>query len=151
MIVLRVYRGVADHFQIRLSEWMMLWPSFGLWLAFQVDPEMFSKSPSYAYLEAWATQNTWAAIVALAGLCRLMALTINGTFKGFAFSPHIRGFASLVGVVVWSQISLGFLVAYVSAGGAPSGVIAWSTMVILEFANTYRSFSDIGKNAAERG
>jgi hypothetical protein len=47
---------------------------------------------------------------------RLIALTINGTFRGFAFSPHIRGFGSLVGVVVWLQISLGFLVAYVSAG-----------------------------------
>ncbi|UIJ73384.1 hypothetical protein [Aurantimonas sp. HBX-1] len=81
-------------------------------------------------------------------MLRLAALTINGTFKGFAFSPHIRALASVVGVAIWSQVSLGFLMAFLAGGGAPSGVIGWSTMVLLEIMNVYRSWSDVGKNAA---
>ncbi len=151
MIVLRVYRGVADHFPIRMSEWVMLWPALGLWVGLQISPAMFQTSPSFAYLAHWADERTWAAIIGLCGLMRLLALTINGTFKGFAFSPHIRAAASIVGVGIWSQVSLGFLMAWINAGGAPSGAVAWSTMVLLEIMNTYRSWSDVGKNAAERG
>lgn len=150
MIILRVYRGVADHFPIRVSEWLMLWPAFGLWVALQSSPDMFQTSPSFAYLAAWANEGTWSAIIGLCGVARLTALTINGTFKGFAFSPHIRAGASIIGVLIWSQISLGFFMAFVNAGGAASGVVAWSTMVLLELVNSYRSWSDVGKNAAGR-
>lgn len=145
MIILRIYRGVADHFPIRWTEWAMLWPAAGLWIALQIDTGMFSKSPSFAYLAAWGDEASWGTIIFLCALARLAALTINGTFKGFAFSPHIRAGAALFGVGMWSQVSLGFLMAFVNAGGALSGVIGWSTMVILELMNTYRSWSDVGK------
>ncbi|WP_024585987.1 hypothetical protein [Aliihoeflea sp. 2WW] len=151
MIIVRVYRGVADHFPIRMSEWVMLWPALGLWIGLQLSPDMFETSNSFAYLAHWADERTWAAIIGLCGLMRLSALTINGTFKGFAFSPHIRAAASIVGAAIWSQVSLGFLMAWMNVGGAPSGAVAWSTMVLLEIMNTYRSWSDVGKNAAERG
>lgn len=147
MIILRVYRGVADHFPIRFPEWVMLWPSLGLWVGLQVDPGMFSKSDSFSYLAAWANEATWAAILGLCAVFRLAALTINGTFKGFAFSPHIRAVASLVGVAIWSQVSLGFLMAFLFAGGAFSAVVAWSTPVIIELWNVFRSWSDVGRNA----
>ena len=150
MILVRVVRGVADHFPLRVSEWVMLWPSLGLWLGLQVDPTMLGKSDSFAYLAAWGDEATWAAIIGLCAVFRLAALTINGTFKGFVFSPHIRAAASLVGVAIWSQVSLGFLMAFLYTGGAVSGVVAWSTPVILELWNVVRSWSDVGKHAARR-
>jgi len=150
LIVFRIYRGVADHFPIRVSEWVMVWPAMGMWAALQAMPDMFSVSPSYEYLARWASEQSWAWIIMACGMVRLAALTINGTFKGFAFSPHIRAVASIVGVAIWSQISLGFLMAFLTGGGALSGVIGWSTMVLLEIMNTYRSWSDVGKNAARR-
>nr|CAD6602637.1 hypothetical protein RKHAN_01176 [Rhizobium sp. Khangiran2] len=152
MIVLRrVYDGVADHFKIRASEWVMLWPAFGLWFVLQLDPDMFTTSPSFAVLADWGEESTWAWFLFGCGLARLFALTINGTFRGFVFSPHIRATASLIGAAVWSQVSLGFLMAWLTAGGAPSGVIGWSTMVLLEIVNTHRSWADVGKQGLDAG
>ena len=151
MIFLRVVRGVTDHFPIRVSEWVMLWPSFGLWASLRITPDMFDVSPSFAYLRYWGDEQTWALVIGICAVIRLLALTINGTFKGFAFSPHIRAMASIIGVAVWSQVSLGLLMAWLNSGGAPSGVIAYSAFVLFEIVNTYRSWSDVGKNAAERG
>ena len=56
----------------------------------------------------------------------------NGTFKGFAFSPHMRAAASLAGIAIWSQISLGFLMAWWTSGGALSGAIGWGLDGALE-------------------
>ncbi|MHB2265638.1 hypothetical protein [Aliihoeflea sp. PC F10.4] len=150
MIIVRVIRGVTDHFPIRVTEWIMLWPSFLLWASLVGTPDMFDVSPSYAYLAYWADEAVWAMLIGLCAVVRMLALTINGTFKGFAFSPHIRATASIISVIVWSQVSLGFLMAWLNVGGAPSGVVAWSTMVLVEVVNTYRSWADVGKNAAER-
>ena len=150
MIVLRVYRGVADHFPIRVTEWVMALPALGMFVLLQLDPIMFTRSPSYEYLARWANESTWALIIAGCGITRLAALTINGTFHGFVWSPHIRAAASLVGVTVWSQISLGFLIAAIYGQGAGSGVIGWSSLAIIEIVNVYRSWSDVGKHAQER-
>jgi len=152
MIVLRrVYDGVAGHFVVRASEWIMLWPAFGLWAVLQLNPDMFDTSPSFTVIASWGEETTWAWFLAASGVARLVALTINGTFRGFIFSPHIRAGASLIGAGVWSQVSLGFLIAWLTAGGPPSEVIAWSTMVLLEIINTHRSWSDVGKQGMEFG
>lgn len=146
MIILRrVYDGVADHFKIRASEWIMLWPAFGLWAALQFSPDMFDTSPSFSVLASWGEESTWSFVVVAAGLARLGALTVNGTFRGFTFSPHIRAAASVIGAGVWSQVSLGFAAAAIVSGGAPSGAIAWSTLVWLEVINTHRSLADVSK------
>lgn len=149
-MLLRLVRGVTDHFPIRVTEWVMLWPAVGLWAGLRQSPDMFQTSPSFAYLAHWGDEQTWALVVAACGICRLFALGINGTYKSFRLSPHIRATASIVGVAIWTQVALGFFMAWLNAGGAPSGFIAWSTMAILEIVNTYRSWSDVGKNAAER-
>ncbi len=148
-LIVRVYRGIADHFPTRWTEWAMLWPTFGLWIALQLQPDMFSTSPSFSHVASWATERQWIAIFGLAMLCRFAALVINGTFKGFEFSPHIRAGASLVGVLIWSQVSLGFLTAFLFGGGALSGFVGWSLPVLLELMNTWRSWMDVGKQFPE--
>jgi len=146
MIVFRVYRGIADHFPIRFTEWVMMLPTFGMAAAFKASPDMFAVSPSFDLLGRWAEEATWGLIVLACGVVRLAALTINGTFKGFRFSPHLRFGASLAGIVFWSQFTLGFLIAWLTGQGAPSAVVAYGTFCAMELANLVRSGSDIGKD-----
>jgi hypothetical protein len=143
VVILRIYRGVIHHMQFRWTEWLMLWPAFGMWIVLQVDPVMFSKSASFVYLAQYATESTWATVLGFLGVLRLFALTVNGTFEGFAFSPHIRAATALIGVLIWSRFSLGIFMAAVNSEGAWSGVVAWSLPVIIELVNTYRAWSDV--------
>ncbi|MCO6050825.1 hypothetical protein NGM99_13660 [Mesorhizobium sp. RP14(2022)] len=144
-LLVRVYRGIADHFPIRWTEWAMLWPTFGLYIGLQFQPNMFSTSPSFADLASWGSEAWWSFAMGVAMILRFAALFVNGTFRNFEFSPHIRAGASLFGVLMWSQFSLGFLTAFVFSGGAFSGFVGWSTMVVLELMNTWRSWLDVGK------
>ncbi len=122
----------------------MLLPTFGMWGALHISPDMFSTSPSFTSIASWADENVWALIVLFCGVVRLAALTVNGTFRQFRFSPHLRMAASLIGLLFWSQFTLGFVTAYLSGGGSPSAVIAYGTFCVLELANLYTSAADIG-------
>ncbi|TFF20836.1 hypothetical protein E3C22_18280 [Jiella endophytica] len=146
MIILRVYKGIADHFPMRFTEWVMMMPTFGMAAALHASPDMFAVSSSFGSLARWADEGTWGLIVLFCGVVRLAALTVNGTFKGFRFSPHLRFGASLVGIFFWSQWTLGFALSWASLGGAPSGIVAYGTFCAMELANLTRSGSDIGKD-----
>lgn len=146
MIILRVWRGVADHFPIRATEWIMMLPTFGMAAAFRVAPDMFSVSPSFQRLAVWADEATWGTIVLACGVARFAALIINGTFAGFRLSPHIRFCASLAGIAFWSQFTLCFILAYLSGKGAPSAIVAYGTFCLMELWNLYRSGSDVGRD-----
>lgn len=144
MIVLRrITGGIASHFRIRVTEWAMLWPSLGMGFALSIQSRMFETSNSFNRLAYWFSEPTWATLVLLCGMARLIALTINGSFRSFTYSPHLRMAASLCGIFFWSQFSLGFLISAVYDNGAWSAVIAYSTFVILELVNFFRSSHDV--------
>jgi hypothetical protein len=144
MIILRIAGGIKSHFTMRLSEWLMIYPAIGMWIALQVQPDMFQVSPSFNVLASWASEMEWAYLVLACGVTRLLALTINGTFEAFPYSPHMRLIASLVGIAFWSQFALGFVVAAFLGVAALSAVIAYTTFCLAELANLYRSWTDIG-------
>lgn len=144
MVIIRLGRGIHAHFHIRLTEWIMAYAAIGMWLAFNLQPDMLSSAPSFFVLERWASQPTWAALVLAAGLARLAALTVNGTFQAFRYSPHLRVTASFLGILFWSQFTLGFMISWAEGAGAFSAVIAYSTFCLAELANIYRSWADIG-------
>ncbi|MGE0231176.1 MAG: hypothetical protein AB7O39_03085 [Flavobacteriaceae bacterium] len=144
MIYLRdIQRGITDHFPLRVSEWVMVYPTLGMWIAFQLQPNMFDAGKSFTTVAGWAEEQTWAYICLFVALTRLTALSVNGTFKGFPFSPHMRAAASLAGVVFWSQFSLGFLVEFLFGAGIVTAFVAYSSFCLLELVNVYRSWSDI--------
>lgn len=145
MIALRVARGITEHFPMRVTEWLMLFPAFAMGLALLMQTDMFQTSPSFLTLAQWADQPVWAFAVLLCAGARIMSLTINGTFSGFRFSPHMRAGASLIGVAFWSQYALGFLVSALYGGGSWSAPIMYSTAVLFELVNTYRSWADVGR------
>ncbi len=81
---------------------------------------------------------------------RLIALIVNGTFRGFEFSPHLRFAASMVGIIVWSQIDAGFFLSFLNEGGLPTAAIAYGTFVILELVNASRSVRDVDASRRNR-
>ena len=145
MIVLRITRGIAAHFPVRLTEWAMLWPSLLMGLALVMQPTMFETSPSFVTLARWGDEIPWAVVVLSCSALRMTALTVNGTFESFRYSPHLRCVASIAGLAFWSQFCLGFLISAIFGDGAWSAPVAYSTLALLELANLYRSGSDIGR------
>ena len=144
LILKPLYDGITGHFPFRRSEWIMLLPAFGMWLVFQTQPDTFDTSASFSRLAGWSDEQGWGLILLAIGVVRLAALTINGTFHQFRFSPHLRMLASLTGLLFWSQWTLGFIDAFLHDGGAAPAIIAYGTFCVLELANVYTSASDIG-------
>lgn len=151
MILLRrVAHGVRSHFPLRLSEWLMAYPSLTTGLALLATPDLFTVSPSYDVLAGWADEETWGALLLLVTALRLAALFVNGTFDGFRLAPHIRMVASGFGALVWSQFCLGLLLSALDGVASWIGPSLYSTLVLAECANWYRSWLDIGKDIGRR-
>lgn len=149
MVFIKLASGVRQHLVVRLSEWLMLFPTAGMWAALKIQPDMFSVSPSFAQLASWSSENVWAAVIFVCGIARMAALIVNGTFDEFRYSPHVRMAAAITCALFWSQFSLGFLQAYLTEGGALSAVISYTAFCIFELANVYRSSRDVGTTYAE--
>lgn len=145
MIVLRVVTGIRSHWHIRATEWLMIYPAVGMGAALIYQPDMFNTSPSFEYVADWMSQPQWALLALICALVRLVALTINGTFAGFGYSPHMRAVASFAGVFFWSQFCLGLLTAAWYGGGAWSGPVMYSMACLAELLNVYRSWMDIAR------
>lgn len=143
MIVLRVASGISEHFPQRVSEWIMTAAILGWASVLGADPTTFETSPSFSVLAAYGTETNWSLVCLAVGMARLVALVINGTFRQFQYSPHLRGAASFIACVFWGQISLGVCLAWLS-GGSGTGVIAYSTFMALEMWNLFRAWADVG-------
>lgn len=144
MIILRrVAQGIHQHWQIRATEWVMVYPAFLLSCSLVYQQNMFEVFPAFAVLAGWATQPQWAIWLLLSAAIRLGALVINGTFKGFRYSPHLRVVASYAGAGFWGMFCLGFLIAAYHDLAPWSAPVAYSTLVLMEFLNIYRSWTDV--------
>jgi len=150
-IVLRIGQGIAEHFPVRVSEWIMTFPLIGWGIGLGSDPLTFEKAASFSELARWADESTWAIICLNIAVWRLAALVVNGTFKAqFPYSPHLRGFAALVACVFWGQIVLGILIAINTSGGVWTGFFAYGTFMLLDGWNMFRAWVDIGAAKASR-
>ncbi len=143
MIVLRIATGIREHFPARVSEWIMTAAILAWSAVLSSDPCTFATSQSFRVLVGYADEATWSTNCLLVGLVRLTALIINGTFKQFGYSPHLRGTASIIARVFWGQIALGVLIAW-WLGGSGTGVVAYSTFMVIELWNLFRAWADVG-------
>lgn len=149
--VLKVGRGIADHFPVRVSEWIMTYAVIGWGCVLMADPDTFAKSGSFAEMARWFDQTTWAVICLNIGFWKLFALVVNGTFKQhFPYSAHLRGFTGLICCFLWGQIVLGVLVSWKSGSGSLTGFIAYSTFMLFDVWNMLRAWFDIGVARASR-
>lgn len=143
IVVRRITHGIYAHLPIRVTEWVMAWAAGGMGLVLRYQPGMFTVSPSFVRLAEIATQYTWSVVVLLCCALRVVGLTVNGTFAGFGYSPHLRLTASLACLFFWSRYSLGFLDAALDHGGSWSAPVAYSTFVLFEIVNSYRAWVDV--------
>lgn len=86
MVILRVVRGVTDHFPGRVSDWFLA---------------------SILTNVGFDSHGFWSVLCLSIGLTRLIALTINGTFPKLRWSPHVRFVMAILSGCVWVQLALG--------------------------------------------
>jgi hypothetical protein len=150
-IVIKIGRGIADHFPVRVPEWIMTYALFGLGWVFWLHPDTFDKSASFTEMARWADERTWALVCMFAALVRLGALVVNGTFKDrFPYSPHLRGLASLGACTFWGQVTLGVVVSAYNSDGVWTGFVIYSAAMLTDMWNLFRSWADIGSAKAAR-
>ena len=109
-LFVRFWRGMADHFRLRASSWIMSANMFGFGVIILSDPTVLDRpgiSQIYATLLRVADPLTWGWVCLSLGLFRLAALVINGTFPKFTLSPYMRAAGSFLSALFWLQIVLG--------------------------------------------
>lgn len=149
MIVFRrLAHGVWHHAGVRFTEWLGAAPLLGVGYVLYAQPEALLSTPSFASLAQWAGPGTWSNVLMLCALMRLVALFINGTFRGFPHSPLIRWAASCVAAMFWMLFTIGIFTAWRDYGGSPTGIVAYGTLIALELRNAYVSRVDM---ASARG
>lgn len=152
MVVARIITGIASHFPIRVSEWVLSYMLAGIGLGLCLIPNALDASASYqaliyfAQFSPWTPEYTWGLACLSVATVRIIALTINGTFKEhFRYSPHLRGLASLAACFIWGQMVLGYLIAFTSLGGGWTAVPVYMGIMSLDAWNMFRAWTDITK------
>jgi len=143
-LVVRVARGSTHNFAIRVSDWFagFVMLSFGLVLIY--CPWAFGNSPWYALLEQIAKPDVWGVVCGFIGLLRIGALTVNGTFPAFRWSPHLRFAMSMLSCFVWFQVTLGLL----AAREATVAFAMFPQLLVFDLYNVFLAASEAG--AVER-
>ncbi|MDP2358032.1 MAG: hypothetical protein Q8M31_18475 [Beijerinckiaceae bacterium] len=141
MIILRVIRGIHEHFPARASEWALALMLFNLGLVLAMPQETMMESASLSGLARIASEEVWAGALLLIGIVRLLALIINGTFahaKYGRWSPHVRAFLALVSCFFWMQIAVGLTLSPTIA----TGIGIYPVLLALDMYNTARASGD---------
>lgn len=141
-MILRVYKGIHEHFPARRSEWVLagIMTAWGWILLGPTDT--FGRSPGWAQMAAMASEHTWGWAAAAIGIFRFAALVINGTFADTWYgrwSPHVRALASFLACFLWLQIAIGLYASW------PPGLAAYTGLLVLDFMNIVAAMSDAAK------
>lgn len=144
MIILRTLaHGVISHASTRFTEWLGAVPLLGIGAVLYFQPGVFHTTPSFASLAHWFSEAVWTNIVLSVAVGRLFALLINGSFKSFQHSPTMRFAASCIAALFWMLFTMGIVTAWRNAGGSPTGIVAYGTLMLLEIRNAYVSRVDM--------
>lgn len=141
MIAIRIVSGVTEHFQARLSEWVLSSILVALGIVIAQPDQMFERAPSLKMLTLVAPEMTWAWVCLLTGMVRLLALVVNGTFADSAygrFSPHVRGTLAFFSCLIWYAFVLGIWISGVNS----IGIIFLTGIYVFEFFTIKEAFSD---------
>lgn len=148
MIVLRLAAGIREHFPQRVSEWILTVTILGLAAVLGSNPHTFENAPAFSELARIASEPTWATICFIVGIARLTALVVNGTFRAFPYSPHMRGIASFVACIFWGQLAIGMMGAWLISGAAGTGMVMYFAAMSLDCWNLFRAWADVGASRA---
>jgi hypothetical protein len=140
LVLLRLWRGIADHFVLRATDWFAaaFLMSFGLTLLRPADT--FAISQSYRVMATMAPEWVWGVGCTSIATVRLVALFVNGTFPSFRWSPHIRALGTFLSIFAWAQIAIGLTLANTAGTGAPH----YQLLVLFECYNMFLTASEAG-------
>lgn len=145
MIAFRLYKGVAHHLVFRWPEWILSAMLCALGVRLLLNVEAFASSSGYRVMATIADEDTWAALCCVVAGLRLLALTVNGTFRPFArWSPIVRSGLGMLSAGVWFCIALSVYLA--NPGGF--GWIAYGGLMFADMMNSMLAAGDAGE--AER-
>jgi hypothetical protein len=133
-------RGAAHHFALRVSDWfagsVML--SFGV--ALIAWPSILHTFAYYRLLSRILPDCFWGYVCLTIGIGRVTALTINGTFPLFRWSPQLRLAMASMSSFIWFQIALGLLVS-----DQPTAMIAvYPQLFLFDMYNVFLAASEAG-------
>jgi len=138
MIVVRVARGITDHFPARASEWALSLVLLNWGWTLMLPGSVFGTSSAFVEMAKWASEPVWGWACFLMGGIRFVALFVNGTFPSFRFSPHVRSLMSFFSCAFWFTISFGILQANVPT----TGLAVYPVLLLLDMYNAYRAAGD---------
>jgi hypothetical protein len=144
MIIIRVFNGIRDHFQVRLVEWALSVIIINIGIRFLLADEVFHLFPSFTNMGSHMTEFSWGIFCVLVGFSRLAALAINGTFSTTIYSkysPYVRGITAGFSAFVWCQIVLSMIGASV---GSP-GLAVYPVFIALEIYCVSHALNEAGK------
>jgi len=108
MNLVHVRYSFAEAFFPRLSEWSAACMLLALsWMLFVNDALMATGTGrGYALMLSIADQATWAGVMLVFGMARVVVLFINGAWRR---SPWARAIMAVLTCFFWAQIALSFL------------------------------------------
>ncbi|MDB5596306.1 MAG: hypothetical protein JWM36_3267 [Hyphomicrobiales bacterium] len=141
MIVLRIVRGVTTHFVGRWPEWVLSGILFAIGMRLLGPGETFASAIGYRVMAAFATEEHWGYFLCTIAGARLIALTVNGTFKPFArISPVIRCLLGVLSGFAWFTLAMGLYLA--NPVGIPAPICAG--MLVADMINAILAGGDAG-------
>lgn len=140
-----IIRSLRQHWPARKMEWLMA----GFLLCWGVyvllHPGLFTDPATSVLLAGLASISApltiypalaWGGVAAMTGLCRAMALFVNGAWTR---TPMVRLIASFVSMFVLTQIVVGLW-----KSGVPNlGLVCYPWFVVADLLSAYRAAVDV--------
>jgi hypothetical protein len=132
----RIVLHIGKHLPTRWPEWILA-SMLTSWGGILLRPEnTFGSSPSYEGLARIASEQTWGWFCLGAGVIRLIALTVNGSWVPTTY--HLRSLTAFLSCFFWLQITIGFM----ASGNASTGLAVYPWLLIADIACVYLSARD---------
>jgi hypothetical protein len=140
-----IIRSLRQHWPARKLEWLMagFLLTWGVYVL--LHPELFTSSATAILLSGMVSITApftiypalaWGGAAALTGLCRGMALFVNGAWTR---TPLIRLIASFVSMFVITQIVVGLW----KSGVSNTGVVVYPWLIVADLLSAYRAAVDV--------
>jgi hypothetical protein len=143
MIALRLVHGVTTHFVGRWPEWILSCILLAIGLQLLGPGHTFDSAMGYRVMASFATEDHWGYFLCAVAGSRLIALTINGTFKPFArLSPIVRCVLGVVSGFAWFTLAMGLYLA--NPVGIPAPICAG--LLVADMINAILAGGDAGSS-----
>jgi len=136
----RLFAGSMHNFSVRVSDWFLggMLLAYGSVILF--FPATFAESRVISVLVRIAPVYMIGYVCFAIGGMRALALTVNGSFPSFRWSPHVRLLMCLLSCFVWFQFVLGAMF----SGPSSMAIVIYPFLFLFDIYNTFLTASEAG-------